>query len=79
MLSYFFARAEGGIGLLTTGLIPVSHAAKLKEATKGPCELHTFPGADHAQSFLTDEARYLRILTAFLKTVETNQEVCNHE
>ena len=61
------------------GLIPVSHAAKLKEANKGPCELHTFPGADHAQSFLTDEARYLRILTAFLKTVETNQEVCNHE
>ncbi len=25
MLEYFFARAKGGVGLLTTGLIPVSH------------------------------------------------------
>jgi 2-enoate reductase len=25
MLEYFFARAEGGVGLLTTGLIPISH------------------------------------------------------
>ena len=25
MLQYFFARAKGGAGLLTTGLIPVSH------------------------------------------------------
>jgi hypothetical protein len=25
MLQYFFARAEGGVGLLTTGLIPISH------------------------------------------------------
>ena len=25
MLQYFFARAKGGTGLLTTGVIPVSH------------------------------------------------------
>lgn len=25
MLEYFFARAKGGVGLLTTGLIPISH------------------------------------------------------
>ena len=25
MLQYFFARAAGGVGLLTTGLIPISH------------------------------------------------------
>ncbi|MBQ6092866.1 MAG: alpha/beta fold hydrolase [Clostridia bacterium] len=61
------------------GLIPVSHASRLKEANKGYCEVHTFPGADHAQSFLTDEARYLRILTAFLHRVETRQEVTQNE
>jgi len=61
------------------GLIPVSHAARLKDANKGPCEVHTFPGADHAQCFLTDEARYLRILTAFLEKVEAQQEVSRHE
>lgn len=53
------------------GLIDVSHAERLRQANKGPCEVHTFPGADHAQCFLTDEARYLRILTAFLNQVET--------
>ena len=35
MLSYFFARAEGGIGLLTTGLIPVSHHIDSSVTEKG--------------------------------------------
>ena len=35
MLSYFFARAEGGIGLLTTGLIPISHHIDSSVTEKG--------------------------------------------
>ncbi len=35
MLQYFFARAEGGIGLLTTGLIPISHHIDASVTEKG--------------------------------------------
>ena len=51
------------------GLIDVSHTELFRKATKGPCEVHTFPRADHAQSFLADEARYQRILTVFLSKI----------
>lgn len=58
-------------------LIPVSHIEKIKAATRGYCEVHTFPGAEHARSFLSDEPRYLRILTAFIQKVEKT-EVPDH-
>ena len=35
MLQYFFARAEGGCGLLTTGLIPISHHIDASVTEKG--------------------------------------------
>lgn len=35
MLSYFFARAEGGVGLLTTGLVPISHHIDSSVTEKG--------------------------------------------
>lgn len=35
MLRYFFARAEGGVGLLTTGLIPISHHIDASVTEKG--------------------------------------------
>ncbi|MEA4965449.1 MAG: FAD-dependent oxidoreductase [Oscillospiraceae bacterium] len=35
MLQYFFARAEGGVGLLTTGLIPISHGVDASVTEKG--------------------------------------------
>ena len=35
MLQYFFARAEGGMGLLTTGLIPISHHIDTSVTEKG--------------------------------------------
>lgn len=35
MLQYFFSRAEGGIGLLTTGLIPISHHIDASVTEKG--------------------------------------------
>ena len=35
MLRYFFARAEGGVGLLTTGLVPISHHIDASVTEKG--------------------------------------------
>lgn len=35
MLQYFFERAEGGIGLLTTGLVPISHHIDSSVTEKG--------------------------------------------
>lgn len=35
MLEYFFARAEGGVGLLTTGLVPISHHIDSSVTEKG--------------------------------------------
>lgn len=35
MLQYFFARAEGGCGLLTTGLVPISHHIDASVTEKG--------------------------------------------
>lgn len=35
MLQYFFARAEGGVGLLTTGLVPISHGIDASITEKG--------------------------------------------
>ena len=35
MREYFFARAEGGVGLLTTGLIPISHHIDSSVTEKG--------------------------------------------
>ena len=56
-------------------LIPVSHAKQLKEANKGYAELHVFPGAEHAKSFLKDEEAYLNILESFLKTTVDKGEI----
>ncbi len=48
MLQYFFARAKGGTGLLTTGLIPVSHGIDPTVTEKG--DLSMFPRIDHART-----------------------------
>ena len=44
MLEYFFARAKGGVGLLTTGLIPVSHG--IDHSVTEPGERTLFPRMD---------------------------------
>ena len=49
-------------------LIPCSHSEELLRACRdGRSELHLFDGADHAQSIVTDRARYEALLLAFLK------------
>lgn len=44
MLQYFFARAKGGVGLLTTGLIPISHG--IDKTVTEPGRLSYFPRID---------------------------------
>ena len=48
MLQYFFERARGGVGLITTGLIPVSHGLDNSITELG--ELTYFPRIDRSRS-----------------------------
>ncbi|MFA7107631.1 MAG: FAD-dependent oxidoreductase [Sphaerochaetaceae bacterium] len=48
MLQYFFARAKGGVGLLTTGLIPVSHG--IDHSVTEPHNLSYFPRIDGSRT-----------------------------
>lgn len=48
MLEYFFARARGGVGLITTGLIPVSH--DLDNTVTEPNKLSYFPRIDRTRT-----------------------------
>lgn len=50
MLEYFFARAKGGVGLLTTGLIPVSHGVDPTVTEKD--KLTYFPRIDRTRTVL---------------------------
>ena len=50
MLAYFFARAEGGVGLLTTGLVPVSHHIDASVTEKG--NFSYFPRIDGTRTNL---------------------------
>ncbi len=49
-------------------LIPCSHSEALRRACRDPrSELHLFAGADHAQSIVTDRARYEALVLDFLR------------
>lgn len=50
MLEYFFARAKGGCGLLTTGLIPISHG--VDPTVTEPDKLSTFPRIDRTRTVM---------------------------
>lgn len=50
MLEYFFERAKGGAGLLTTGLVPVSHGLDATVTELG--ELSYFPRLDRTRTVL---------------------------
>ena len=51
MLQYFFARAKGGAGLLTTGLIPVSHG--IDPTVTEPEGLSYFPRIDRSRTVMS--------------------------
>lgn len=48
MLQYFFARAKGGVGLITTGLIPISHGIDHSVTELG--KLSYFPRIDRSRT-----------------------------
>lgn len=48
MLQYFFARARGGVGLITTGLIPISHGIDSSVTELG--KLSYFPRIDRSRT-----------------------------
>lgn len=48
MLEYFFARAKGGVGLITTGLVPVSHNIDHSVTEAG--DLSYFPRIDRTRT-----------------------------
>ncbi|MEI6101787.1 MAG: NAD(P)-binding protein, partial [Eubacteriales bacterium] len=48
MLQYFFARAKGGVGLITTGLIPISHGIDHSLTELG--KLSYFPRIDRSRT-----------------------------
>jgi 2-enoate reductase len=48
MLQYFFARAKGGVGLITTGLIPISHGIDHSLTEMG--NLSYFPRIDRSRT-----------------------------
>ena len=48
MIEYFIARAKGGTGLITTGLIPVSHG--IDHSVTETHDLTLFPRIDHART-----------------------------
>lgn len=50
MLEYFFDRAKGGVGLLTTGLIPISHGIDNSVTELG--KLSYFPRIDRSRTVL---------------------------
>jgi fermentation-respiration switch protein FrsA (DUF1100 family) len=49
--------------------VPVAMARELR-GTKANRILELFPGADHAESYLTDQARYRRVVTEFIRNAE---------
>lgn len=48
MLQYFFERAKGGVGLITTGLVPISHG--IDPTVTEPGKLTYFPRIDRSRS-----------------------------
>lgn len=61
MLQYFFARAEGGVGLLTTGLIPISHHIDSSVTEKG--NYSYFPRIDGTRTNFMGCATWPRAFT----------------
>lgn len=48
MIAYFLERAKGGVGLITTGLVPVSH--HIDHSVTEPNELSYFPRIDQSRT-----------------------------
>jgi fermentation-respiration switch protein FrsA (DUF1100 family) len=49
--------------------VPCRMSREIAEACAGPVRLEIFPSADHGVSYFADEARYRRVVTAFLEEI----------
>lgn len=49
------------------------NSRRMEEATRGYAELHLFPGANHAESLVSDRERYRKIITEFMEKCEQGQ------
>ena len=54
------------------GFVPVEMSLRIAEASS-LVELHTFPGAEHALSFLSDKERYAKVMNEFIDRVTVAQ------
>ena len=50
-------------------LVPASMSQDLYLATKGPCQINTFPSADHVSSFFNDRYRYRAVVQNFTRSL----------
>lgn len=50
-------------------LVPCDMSRQIAAANPEKVTLHTFPGADHAMSYMLDEKRYTRLLNDFVKQI----------
>lgn len=51
------------------GFVPCEMSFRILDACTGPAQLQTFPGADHALSYITDPVRYERVVYEFLRKI----------
>lgn len=56
------------------GLVPCRMSAALEKACASPVRRCTFPGADHAISFLVDDEGYTKAVTDFMRWVQRERE-----
>ena len=61
------------------GLVPCDMSRIIAEANPRMIELHTFPGARHGLSYLTDPERYTELVTEFSQKVFSDPEEHKHE
>lgn len=53
--------------------IPNDHSEDIYQAFSGYKEKHIFPGAEHAESLLSDREKYKQILETFVHKIENNE------
>lgn len=51
------------------GLVPCEMSRRIAEANPDKITRYTFPGADHGLSYITDTARYTRLVGAFCESI----------
>lgn len=54
--------------------ITPDHSERMREATEGYSELHLFPGAPHAESLQSNPEEYARVVQAFVRKIEAEEE-----